>query len=154
MLEDEGVLEHVEIGEYHLGLIPFESDMLSLELDGVFRQCYVDGDTSLLNSVARALCRIQSTYGVIPNVKSKGAAAKKVLQKLMHFRREEELANPSYNQSMRSDNQRITRHEIDTLVLYVFNLWSSLFVPVFSLSLKIRLLSLDSTAKSTLHRRW
>lgn len=113
MLEDEGVLEHVEIGEYHLGLIPFEHDMLSLELDGVFRQCYVDGDTSALNTVARALCSVQNLFGIIPNVKSKGAASRKVLQKMLHFRREEELVS-------RSDSSRISlRHDIDTLVLYV-----------------------------------
>lgn len=38
ILEDEGVLEHCEIGEFHLGLVPFDADLLSLEMDGVFRQ--------------------------------------------------------------------------------------------------------------------
>lgn len=115
MLEDEGVLEYVEIGEYHLGLVPFENDMLSLELDGVFRQCYVDGDTSSLTAVARALARVQNVYGIIPNIKSKGAASRKVLQKMFHFRREEEIANQASN----SESQRISlKHEIDTLVLF------------------------------------
>lgn len=89
MLEDEGALEHCEIGEFPMGLVQFDSDLLSLEMESVFRQCYVDGDTSSLNIVARALHRLQSTLGVIPNVKSKGAASRKVLQKLLHLRREE-----------------------------------------------------------------
>ena len=89
MLEDEGALEHCEIGEFPMGLVQFDSDLLSLEMESVFRQCYVDGDTSSLNIVARALHRLQSTLGVIPNVKSKGAASRKVLQKLLHLRRED-----------------------------------------------------------------
>jgi len=113
MLEDEGVLEHCEIGEVHLGLVPFDSDLLSLEMDGVFRQCYVDGDTSSLNVVARALHRLQSSFGTIPNVKSKGAASRKVLQKLLHLRREEDgsqgVGLPGERAQMRG--------EIDTLVV-------------------------------------
>ena len=38
MLEDEGVLNYVSIGEYALGLVPLDSDLLSLEMEGVFRQ--------------------------------------------------------------------------------------------------------------------
>lgn len=38
MLEDEGVLSHLEIGEFHMGLVPFDTDLLSLEMDSVFKQ--------------------------------------------------------------------------------------------------------------------
>jgi hypothetical protein len=38
MLEDEGVLQHVKMGEYHLGLIPFDSDILSLEIDSIYKE--------------------------------------------------------------------------------------------------------------------
>jgi len=86
MLEDEGVLELCEIGEFNLGMVPFECDLLSLDLDDVFRQCYVDGDTSSLSVIASALHGLQDVYGVIPNVKGKGAASKKVLQTLCHLR--------------------------------------------------------------------
>ena len=86
MLEDEGVLELCEIGEFNLGMVPFECDMLSLELEDVFRQCYVDGDTSSLSVIANALHGLQLLYGVIPNVKGKGAASKKILQTLCHLR--------------------------------------------------------------------
>ena len=41
MLEDEGVLEVTNIGEYHLGLIPFDSDLLSLEMVDLYRQVSV-----------------------------------------------------------------------------------------------------------------
>lgn len=41
MLEDEGVLEVINIGEYHLGLIPFDSDLVSLEMINLYRQVNV-----------------------------------------------------------------------------------------------------------------
>lgn len=70
---------------------------------------------SCLGAVAHGLHKIQSTFGVIPNLKSKGVAAKKVLEKMLHFRVEEE-------ESMEKmlphghDNFRI-RPEIDTMLV-------------------------------------
>jgi vacuolar protein sorting-associated protein 33A len=88
MLEDEGVLDVVNIGEYHLGLIPFDSDLVSLEISDLYKQCYVDNDLSPLDTVARSLHKLQSIYGLIPHIKSKGSSSKKVLQKLLHICRE------------------------------------------------------------------
>lgn len=116
ILEDEGVLQHVEIGEYHLNFIPFESDLLSLELDTVFRQCYVDGDTSPLNVIARALCRFQDSYGIIPHVKSKGAASKKVVQKMFHMRREENVLSHKGIDYASSDATNHD-HQVDSLIM-------------------------------------
>lgn len=36
MLEDEGVLESVNIGEYKLGFIPLDTDILSLEMNDLY----------------------------------------------------------------------------------------------------------------------
>ena len=81
----------------------------------------MDGDTSPLNVVARALARLQHVYGVIPNVKSKGAASRKVLQKLLHLRREEEGAHAvgsSQQQQQQGGPLLLSmRGEIDTLVV-------------------------------------
>jgi len=49
----------------------------------------VDGDLSSLTVVAQALLKVQMLFGVIPNVRSKGHCAKKVLQKMMSLRVEE-----------------------------------------------------------------
>lgn len=107
------VFDQILFGEYKLGLIPFDTDILSLEMDGCFkqvccpflfnkcfvrgsnievyqfRQCSVDGDLSSLTVVAQALLKVQMLFGVIPNVRSKGHCAKKVLQKMMSLRVEE-----------------------------------------------------------------
>ena len=68
--------------------MPLDSDILSLEMPDTFKQCYVDGDTSALNAVAQSLHKLQTTFGLINHVKSKGAASRKVIQKLLHLRRE------------------------------------------------------------------
>lgn len=52
-------------------------------------QCNVDGDFSSLNIIAEALLKVQMQFGIIPNVRSKGHASKKVLQKMMAMRVEE-----------------------------------------------------------------
>ena len=106
------IWEKISFCELRLGMIPFDTDILSLEIDDVFKQvisiygflchsffyytmllllsilfqCYVDGDLSSLNTIASSLLQLQSVYGIIPNIKSKGVGAKKVLQKLFRMR--------------------------------------------------------------------
>eukprot|EP01041_Mallomonas_annulata_P001442 gene1442-2776_t len=106
LLEDEGVLNQVNIGEYNLGLLPFDTDLLSLEMDAVFKQCYVDGDPSSLNYIAAALHRLQTVTGTIPSVKTKGVAARKVLQKLLRLRKEETKNNSNISGSSGSGSMR------------------------------------------------
>lgn len=55
--------------EFKMGFIPYDSDILTLEMSYVFKQCYVDGDLSCLNTIAHALLKMQSIYGIIPNIK-------------------------------------------------------------------------------------
>ena len=88
ILEDENVLPYVTyIGELNIGLIPLDSDILSLEVIDLFKQCYVDGDTSSLNMIAHSIHKLQNLFGIITNIKSKGAGSKKVLQKLLQLRK-------------------------------------------------------------------
>jgi hypothetical protein len=94
IFEDEGAMTHTSFGEFNLGLVSIDSDIFTMEMSSVFRQCYLDGDTSSLSTIARALMKFQNSCGVFPNVKSKGSASKKVIQMLLHFRREEELLMP------------------------------------------------------------
>ena len=59
MLEEEGVYGDITFGEYPLDLIPFEEDVLSMELESGFREIAVEGDRSTLYYVARTLHRFQ-----------------------------------------------------------------------------------------------
>jgi hypothetical protein len=98
MLEDEGVLDVVSIGEYRLGFVPLDTDILSLEMDDLYyevtvilsssphvasfsssSQYSINGDSSPLSVVVKSLQKIQSLFGNIPEIKSKGLASKKVL---------------------------------------------------------------------------
>ena len=94
MFEDEGTSSYITFGELNIGIVPLDTDLLTTGMPGVFSQCFLDGDISSLGSVAKTLMKLQKTFGIIPHVKSKGAVSKKVLQLLLHFRREEELLGP------------------------------------------------------------
>eukprot|EP00904_Undaria_pinnatifida_P008208 jgi/Undpi1/4517/HiC_scaffold_18.g07871.m1 len=89
VLREERVLRKVDVGDYPLDLVPLEKDVLSLELDGLFRRVHLDGDTSGLSVVARSVQKLQAVFGTIPNVKAKGAAAVACLHRAMRMRREE-----------------------------------------------------------------
>lgn len=89
----------------------------------------MDGDLSSLNSIALSLHKLQTIFGLIPNVRSKGLGAKKVLQKLLRMRVEEEdsdqqqaqqsaYAGSSSSSGGGASNEKYNqRSEIDTLLM-------------------------------------
>jgi len=91
ILEEEGVWQDVKIGEYHLDLIPFDSDILSMELSSSFRDYAIEGDKTSLFYVAKALMKMQSLFGIIPNIQGKGHHSQFIAE--MMFRMRRELAN-------------------------------------------------------------
>eukprot|EP00026_Physarum_polycephalum_P005659 Phypoly_transcript_05694.p1 GENE.Phypoly_transcript_05694~~Phypoly_transcript_05694.p1 ORF type:complete len:610 (+),score=111.39 Phypoly_transcript_05694:24-1832(+) len=105
VLEEEGVYGDIMISEYRLDLIPFDEDVLSLELDTSYRECLLEGDKTSLYYVARAIMKLQSTFGIIPNVKGKGVCSKLVYDMLIRMRKEMGADEPN------------TNPEIDTLIL-------------------------------------
>lgn len=88
VLEDDEVFRDVTTGEFPLHFIPFDEDVLSLELDTAFKEYTVEGDTSSLWYVARAIANLQLSFGIIPNVKAKGKAASQVADMLNRMRQE------------------------------------------------------------------
>jgi hypothetical protein len=88
VLEEAGVLADVRLTEVRLQLFPLEDDLLSLELDTVFRECAVDGDRTGLFYVARALSRLQTVFGPVPTIRGIGPNAKHVRDLLQRLRRE------------------------------------------------------------------
>jgi hypothetical protein len=68
----------------------------------------------------RSLFKLQTLYGIIPNIKSIGTDARHVLQSFMHLRKEEDglrqrvgMSGGGYNQ----DETSQFREAIDTLVV-------------------------------------
>ncbi|KAJ2158325.1 Vacuolar protein-sorting-associated protein 33 [Coemansia sp. RSA 552] len=88
VLEEEGVLGDVTLGEFRMDFVPLEDDLLSLELPGLFKDLYLDGDFSGIQYVARALMRLQSLYGFFPRIVGKGDFAQVLAQTLVRMRLE------------------------------------------------------------------
>jgi hypothetical protein len=106
-LEQLGVLGDITLGDYGMDLIPFEDDCISLEIDEAFRETFLDGDWTSLNSVARSVMKLQAIYGLIPTVKSVGEGSKVVGALVDRMRKEVPDNDPMH-----------TSHpEIDQLVL-------------------------------------
>ncbi|KAF4136275.1 Sec1 family [Phytophthora infestans] len=108
VLKKEGVFGSLSVGEYKLDLIPFDDDVLTLELDACFKEFYVDGDKTNLHTIAASLIKLQTVFGMIPHVKYKGTMAKVIYQMMAHFRREQEVAGNPIG---------VLDPEIDTVVL-------------------------------------
>lgn len=88
VFEEEGVLGDLELAEFQLDLVPFDSDVMSLELPLAFRECYLEGDRTALFNVAMSLMKLQATYGVIPEVLVAGHAAALVADMIFRLRAE------------------------------------------------------------------
>uniref|UniRef100_A0A7S0YFR1 Sec1-like protein n=1 Tax=Polytomella parva TaxID=51329 RepID=A0A7S0YFR1_9CHLO len=88
LFEEEGIYADIFFGEFPLDLLPLDDDVISLELDGSFRDCVVDGDTASLFYLARALLRLQIVFGTIPRIQGKGPAAAAVRDMCSRMRRE------------------------------------------------------------------
>ncbi|XP_057427971.1 vacuolar protein-sorting-associated protein 33 homolog [Lotus japonicus] len=102
VLEEEKVHHMVTIGEYPLYVVPLDEDVLSFELDLSYKECEVDGDTSSLWHIAKAIHKLEFSFGVIPNVRAKGRASVRVADILNRMQAEEpvnssDMAVPEIN---------------------------------------------------------
>ncbi|KAJ2711486.1 Vacuolar protein-sorting-associated protein 33, partial [Coemansia spiralis] len=88
VLEEEGVLGGVALGEYRMDFVPLEDDVLSLEQPGLFKELYLDGDFSGIQYVARGLMRLQGLYGIFPRILGKGDYAQVLAHSLARMRME------------------------------------------------------------------
>ncbi|XP_014664032.1 PREDICTED: vacuolar protein sorting-associated protein 33A-like isoform X2 [Priapulus caudatus] len=76
------------VDEYSLEMFPFDSDLLSMELEGSFRECCIHEDYTSLYNAAKSLMTLQALYGVIPYIHGKGQWAKHVCDMMLRMRRE------------------------------------------------------------------
>ncbi|XP_069475703.1 vacuolar protein sorting-associated protein 33A [Ambystoma mexicanum] len=88
-LDDKGVLSsftHKE--EYSLDLIPFDGDLLSMESENAFKECYLENDQTCLYQAAKGLMMLQALYGTIPQIFGKGECARHVANMMIRMKRE------------------------------------------------------------------
>ncbi|CAH2050881.1 unnamed protein product [Thlaspi arvense] len=89
ILEEEKVHHLMTIGEYPLYVVPLDEDVLSFELDLASKEYAVDGDTSALWHIAKAIHKLEFSFGLIPNVRAKGKASVCVAEILNRMQAEE-----------------------------------------------------------------
>ncbi|KAL2324835.1 hypothetical protein Fmac_023893 [Flemingia macrophylla] len=102
VLEEEKLHHMITIGEYPLYIVPMDEDVLSFELDLSYKECQVDGDTSSLWHIAKAIHKLEYSFGVIPNVRAKGKASVRIADILNRMQAEEpvnssDMAVPEIN---------------------------------------------------------
>ncbi|XP_072103703.1 vacuolar protein sorting-associated protein 33A [Mobula birostris] len=88
-LKEQGTLISITyIEEYNLDLIPFDNDLLSMEAENAFRECYLENDQTVLFHVAKGLMTLQALYGTIPQIFGKGECARLVANMMLRMKRE------------------------------------------------------------------
>ncbi|OQR66894.1 vacuolar protein sorting-associated protein 33A-like [Tropilaelaps mercedesae] len=87
-LEQCEVLGSIEIHQLLIEVFPLDSDLMSMGLENLFRECVVENDHGPLLAVARAIAMLQSLFGVIPNVRGKGPLAKRLFDLMTRLRKE------------------------------------------------------------------
>ncbi|KAK6228271.1 hypothetical protein SCA6_000611 [Theobroma cacao] len=93
ILEEENVHHLMTIGEYPLYVVPLDEDVLSFELDLAYKECQVDGNTGSLWQIAKAIHKLESSFGVIPNLRAKGKASVLVADILNRMQTEEPVSS-------------------------------------------------------------
>ncbi|KAK1892700.1 Vacuolar protein sorting-associated protein 33A [Dissostichus eleginoides] len=88
-LKEQGVLaSFINIDEYILDLIPYDGDLLSMEYESAFRECYLENDQTSLYHTAKGLMTLQALYGTIPQIYGKGECARHVANMMLRMKRE------------------------------------------------------------------
>lgn len=117
-LEAAGVYGDLALGELAFDLVPYDADLLSLELDEAFRDCVLDGDSTALFGAARALMRVQAMFGTFPRIQGKGFAAAAVKDMCIKMRREQPAppaAASSAASSSKIDRVILIDREVDVV---------------------------------------
>ncbi|KAM7145102.1 vacuolar protein sorting-associated protein 33A [Macrochelys suwanniensis] len=88
-LKDQGVLgSFIHREQYSLDLIPFDGDLLSMESESAFKECYLENDQTSLYHAAKGLMTLQALYGTIPQIFGKGDCARHVANMMIRMKRE------------------------------------------------------------------
>uniref|UniRef100_A0A2K5Z3R3 Vacuolar protein sorting-associated protein 33A n=1 Tax=Mandrillus leucophaeus TaxID=9568 RepID=A0A2K5Z3R3_MANLE len=74
--------------EYSLDLIPFYGNLLSMESEGVFKECYLEGNQTSLYHTAKGLMTLHALYGTIPQIFGKGECTQQGANMMIRMKRE------------------------------------------------------------------
>ncbi|KAH3744739.1 vacuolar protein sorting-associated protein 33A [Pelomyxa schiedti] len=88
ILEEGNVYRRISIMELNLDIIPFDETILSFEFTDDHRERRIDGDLTTLFYVAGGIMKLQSMYGLIPNIMCLGPHARSVCEMILRMRKE------------------------------------------------------------------
>ncbi|KAI1293568.1 Vacuolar protein sorting-associated protein 33A [Halotydeus destructor] len=108
------------ISEYQVELFLMENDVLSMEMASCFRRVYVDNDMTSLFHVATAILKLQTLYGIIPNIHGQGKAAKHVADLIIRL--QSELGNKGPNVAPMFDSIILLDRSVDLITPLVTQL--------------------------------
>ncbi|XP_033333810.1 vacuolar protein sorting-associated protein 33A [Megalopta genalis] len=115
-LQNRGVFgSFTLIEEFKCDLFPFDSDLLSMELSGAFKEFHLENDPTCLYQVAQAIHGLQRIYGKIPKITGRGPAASKVWELLEKLNREEEDNKATSTQSTIIEHLLLLDRSVDLL---------------------------------------
>ncbi|ORY34875.1 putative ATP binding protein [Naematelia encephala] len=78
VLEDEGVAGDINISEFRMEFVPLEEDLLSMEMEDVARDIFLNGDDTPIFYSSLALMTFQRAFGLFPRILGKGDGARKL----------------------------------------------------------------------------
>ncbi|MBX9719067.1 MAG: Sec1 family protein, partial [Microbacteriaceae bacterium] len=88
VLEEEGVFGDVTVSSWNMDLVPFDDDLISLELENSFRDCFLEGDPTSLYYVARSVMKLQDYFGLFPKILGIGDSARQVKDMVLRMSKE------------------------------------------------------------------
>ncbi|KAM7265316.1 hypothetical protein ACFE04_002999 [Oxalis oulophora] len=123
VLEEEKVHHLITIGEYPLYMVPLDEDVLSFELDLAGKEYEVDGDTTSLWHISKAIHKLELSFGVIPHIRAKGKASVRVADILGRLQTEEpvnstDMSTPEINTLILLDRE-ISSPDVSAYLLQV-----------------------------------
>ncbi|XP_059169291.1 vacuolar protein sorting-associated protein 33A-like isoform X2 [Physella acuta] len=132
-LKEAGVYgSFASVEEFNLGLIPFDSDLLSMEMDESYRECYLENDFTSMFFAAQSLMTLQALYGTIPYIYGKGDCAKQVVEMLRRMKMEQGGFEPQISPQI--DNLLILDRSVDLLTPLLYQLtYEGLIDEVFNI---------------------
>ncbi|KAJ9093088.1 hypothetical protein QFC21_006584 [Naganishia friedmannii] len=113
VLEDLGVIGDVELREYRLEWIGMEDDLLSLEMENVARDVYLNGDDTPVFHASLALMTFQRAFGLFPRIVGKGDAAKRLFNLMQKHRQSDPATYGDLELSNQVDSLIIIDRSVD-----------------------------------------
>jgi hypothetical protein len=72
-------IKNIKISNLNLDLIPLYDDVLSFELNDIFKEFYLDYDITCVKQIVNSIHNLEQINGTIKNIKGKGLIAERVI---------------------------------------------------------------------------